>query len=98
MRGSERTVSSAPLGLARIVWPRGRSIVDGRAALEDPEFRVVFEARPAFRSLLWRINGLPLGSGASVAWPPRAGRYRLELLTPAGVLIDSREFAARGPL
>ena len=94
----ERTVSSAPLGLARIVWPRGRSIVDGRAALEDPEFRVVFEARPAFRSLLWRINGLPLGSGASVAWPPRAGRYRLELLTPAGVLIDSREFAARGPL
>lgn len=90
-------VSRAGDAYARIAWPRTRSIVDGRAALKDPEFRVSFVARPA-AFVQWRLNGVPLGRGSSVAWRPVAGLHRLELLTDDGRLLDSVEFAARGPL
>lgn len=98
LRGTELAVSQAPLEVARIAWPLPRSIVDGRAAITDPAFRVFFEARPPLARLHWRLNGISLGVGPRVAWAPRAGLYRLELQTPEGVPVDQIEFAARGPL
>lgn len=98
LQGTERAMSAAPLQHSRIVSPRNREIVDGRAASRDAKYRVYFEARPALDRLQWRINGRALGSGGRVAWSPRAGLYQLQLMTPEGELIDSIEFAARGPL
>ncbi|MCB1956266.1 MAG: transglycosylase domain-containing protein [Rhodocyclaceae bacterium] len=83
---------------ARIAWPARRSIVDGRAALSDAAFQVEFVAAPAPPHGVWYLNGQRVGSGPRVGWRPRAGLYALELRTPDGRVLDSIEFAARGPL
>ena len=98
VRGTEATRSRAPLAAARIVWPRDKSIVDGRRASVEARFEVVFEAYPELAELRWLINGVEIGRGGRVGWRPRTGLFQLELVTPQGQLIDRVEFAARGPL
>jgi len=98
LQGGEEAAGRIPYRLARIVTPRAHSIVDGRRAETDPAYSVRFDAWPALTGLRWRIDGQLVGQGGSVAWPPRAGLHRLELLTPDGRVVDRVEFAARGPL
>ncbi len=98
LQGGEAAAGRIPYQLARIVTPRAHGIVDGRRAEAEEGYAVRFDAWPALTGLRWRIDGQPLGQGGSVAWPPRAGLPRLELLTPDGRVVDRVEFAARGPL
>ncbi|MCB1896187.1 MAG: transglycosylase domain-containing protein [Zoogloeaceae bacterium] len=96
--GREAPAGRVPPGLARIVNPGARSIVDGRAVETDPDFRIEFIAWPPLAGLRWRLDGREVGRGGRLRWLPRAGLYRLELLSPDGSVVDRVEFAARGPL
>jgi membrane carboxypeptidase/penicillin-binding protein PbpC len=59
----------------------------------------VLRARTGGENLDWWLNGRRLArAGEPLSWPPKRGRYRLELRTPDGAVRAKAAFEVRGVL
>lgn len=99
LRGTETALVEAVAPEARapkIVYP-----VDGSILAVDPDIprqreRVLFHAQ-AGQGLRWRLDDETLGpADAALAWRPRVGAHRLELLDAEGQVRAVTRFEVRG--
>ena len=85
--------------VARIVYP-----VDGTIIALDPDMpvqvqKVMLRTRSGGETLQLWLNGRWLAqAGEPVAWPPKRGRFRLELRTASGEVRAKAGFEVRGIL
>jgi penicillin-binding protein 1C len=58
--------------------------------------RVTFEARHAPGEARWILDGIDVGAGTMLLWPPRPGRHALALVDGEGRVRDTTVFDVRG--
>ncbi|MBI5256956.1 MAG: penicillin-binding protein 1C [Burkholderiales bacterium] len=89
VRNGEQVALGRPAGIAS---PREGSVFALDPDMPAPVQRIAFRGE----SGQWWLDGRLLGSGAQLTWAPWPGRHRLELKTPAGVVINRVRFEVRG--
>ncbi len=80
--------------------PRITRPTDGEIIALDPDIprtfqRLRFESRGDGRPALYRLDGGPVGTAAAAGWLPLPGRHALELVDPAGRVLDRVNFRVR---
>lgn len=95
----EQEQEQSPQGLARISAP-----ADGTILALDPDIPpghqytrfTSSDASGAPAPSTWRVDGRIAGQGAELAWRPRPGKHRIELLGHDGQLLDRVHIEVRG--
>ena len=97
VQGENGAGGSAGTGATpRIRYPTEDTIVALDPDIPPARQRLVFQAAPAIPGLRWRLDERALAaSGASVAWPPEAGRHTLVLEDHAGHPLSIVGFEVR---
>ncbi|HEY5993549.1 MAG TPA: penicillin-binding protein 1C [Gallionellaceae bacterium] len=83
--------------ISKILYPAEGTIIAVDPDIPTDRQRVQFSARSG-NDVSWTIDGASMGNGATVWWPPKAGRHRLGLNDAQGNVIDSVSFEVRGEL
>ncbi|MCA1855637.1 penicillin-binding protein 1C [Massilia oculi] len=99
LRGTETALVEAVPAARRapqIVYPADGSILALDPDIPDRIERVLFRAQGA-GGQRWRLDGTELGPASEpVAWQPRVGNHRLELVDGEGAVVSSSRFEVRG--
>ncbi|HUN53919.1 MAG TPA: penicillin-binding protein 1C [Smithella sp.] len=81
----------------KIVYPPSGTIIALDPDIPQDLQKVFFISRTEDKELKWILNkSESIGTGKSIAWSPRAGKYNLELSDTGGKIIDSVSFEVRG--
>ncbi len=99
LAGTEQRQAAASTAMhsqrrAGIASPRDGSLYGLDPDIPPAAQRIVFEGEAG----TWRLDGRTLGRGTSIAWSPRPGRHRLELIGRDGRVLQALRFEVRGAL
>ncbi len=83
--------------IPRILYPAEGTIIAVDPDIPRDRQRIQFSAHSG-NEVTWKIDGVEVGSGASVWWSPKAGHHSLALSDAQGKAIDRVSFEVRGEL
>ncbi len=94
-RGAAEPATSAAIdAAARITAPAQGTVIALDPDIPPARQRLQFTATGA--SLLWRMDGKPLGRGPRVAWLPWPGRHVVQITDAGGRVLDEIRIEVRG--
>ncbi|UCV00461.1 penicillin-binding protein 1C [Acidovorax radicis] len=88
------SAATAAASVARITAPAQGTVIALDPDIPPARQRLQFSATGA--SLLWRMDGKPLGRGPRVAWLPWPGRHVVQITDAGGRVLDEIRIEVRG--
>ena len=92
--GARDTAQPAAAATARITAPAQGTVIALDPDIPPARQRLQFTATGD--SLLWRMDGKPLGRGPRVAWLPWPGRHVVQITDAGGQVLDEIRLEVRG--
>ncbi len=83
----------------RILYPPAGTLMALDPDIPSELQKVFFISQTQQEGLKWILNGSIMeGTGKTIAWSPKAGKYSLAMLDREGRVLDSVHFEVRGPI